>query len=122
QENELKAMAENRASPVNGALANTAMAVAVANTVGTIDCDPEISEISFWRRPDSRLPAERAYLAVNSHFTYNYPSRMARIQELESSNRARIEPAFHGHAVVLADPFSGMTRPMALVAFPVGHG
>jgi class 3 adenylate cyclase len=122
QETELRGMADIRTSPVNDTLASTAAIVAATNTIGTVETEPEISEISLWRRTDPHGQAARVFVAVNSRFGDAFPQRMARIQELEGSNRARIEAAFRGHAVVVADPFSGLDKSLALVAVPLGHG
>jgi len=88
----------------------------------TIESEPEISEVSLWRRTDPHLPAMRAYLGVNSRFLGNVPQRLTKILEVEAANLTRIEPAFHGHSVVLSDPFSGVSRLIALVAVPLGNG
>jgi class 3 adenylate cyclase len=117
QENEVRVMAENVTSPMNEALAAAAAMVTATNTVGTLDTEPDISDLSLWRKRDPKTPVVQVFLAMNPRFRSSVALSPAALQHSEAAIRPHLEAAFSGHIVVRAE-----SHQIILVAVPLGHG
>ncbi len=121
QELELRAMAEDHASPVNEALTIAARAASAANSVSSIVTDPDISDIAIWRRADPQSLPERSFLAINARYKARDRGLLDRLLSQEEKERSRIMPAFQGYPIVLAGKGPDQAG-VALVAAPLGNG
>ncbi|MGZ3689819.1 MAG: hypothetical protein ACXVBW_16065, partial [Bdellovibrionota bacterium] len=90
--------------------------------VGTLEVDPEILDISIWRRGSvqSRVPV-RAYLATNSRYLYSAPEILQKLLGMESAEAQVVGSVFQGAAVMRSEQIPDAGK-MAFLAIPLGKG
>jgi class 3 adenylate cyclase len=96
--------------------------------IGTMDTNPEILDISLWKREaqtsafDLYPDPKQVYLAMNSRYVNPFPDSVQQVLVAESNEKTLVQPAFQGHVVVSLSPTRLGSKEMAIIAAPLGHG